>query len=255
MDPVTLAALAGLALVDSTSLGTLVLPLLLLLAPRVDVRRYAAYLAVVGGLYAALGVALVLGAGALRDVVLDLGDVTWLRWVQLVVGVVLLAAGAVGDKVLEWWRRRPGHGGRQPDGTGGPGGPDEPEEGTDRAGTWAERLVGPDASYRAVVGVALAAVLVEVASMLPFLAAVGLVTAADLPVVGTVGVVAAYAVVMVAPALLLLGVRLALRDRVEAPLARLAAWLRRVTDGAVYWVLAIVGLLLAGDAAGALGLA
>ncbi|WP_447644261.1 GAP family protein [Nocardioides zeae] len=245
MDPVTLAALAGLALVDSTSLGTLVLPLLLLLAPRVDVRRYAAYLAVVGGLYAALGVALVLGAGALRDVVLDLGDVTWLRWVQLVVGVVLLAAGAVGDKVLAWWRRRPGHAERA---SGGP------REGADRAGTWAERLVGPDASYRAVVGVALAAVLVEVASMLPFLAAVGLITAADLPVVGTVGIVAAYAVVMVAPALLLLGVRLALRDRVEAPLARLAAWLRRVTDGAVYWVLAVVGLLVAGDAAGALGL-
>lgn len=245
MDPVTLAALAGLALVDSTSLGTLVLPLLLLLAPRVDVRRYAAYLAVVGGLYAALGVALVLGAGALRDVVLDLGDVTWLRWVQLVVGVVLLAAGAVGDKVLAWWRRRPGHAERA---SGGP------REGADRAGTWAERLVGPDASYRAVVGVALAAVLVEVASMLPFLAAVGLITAADLPVVGTVGIVAAYAVVMVAPALLLLGVRLALRDRVEAPLARLAAWLRRVTDGAVYWVFAVVGLLVAGDAAGALGL-
>lgn len=240
MDPVTLAALAGLALVDSTSLGTLVLPLLLLLAPRVDVRRYAAYLAVVGGLYAALGVALVLGAGALRDVVLDLGDVTWLRWVQLVVGVALLVAGAVGDKVLEWWRRRPGHGGR--------------DETGDRAGSWAGRLVGPDASYRAVVGVALAAVLVEVASMLPFLAAIGLITAADLPVVGTVGTVAAYAVVMVAPALLLLGVRLVLRDRVEAPLARLAAWLRRVTDGAVYWVLAIVGLLVAGDAATALGL-
>ena len=239
MDPVTLAALVGLALVDSTSMGTLVLPLLLLLAPRVDVRRYAAYLAVVGGLYAAVGVALVLGAGALRDVVLDLGDLTWLRWAQLVVGVALLAAGAVGDKVLEWWRRRPGH---------------EPGDSADRAGTWAERLVGPDASYRVVVGVALAAVLVEVASMLPFLAAVGLITAADLPVVGTVGVVAAYALVMVAPALLLLGVRLALRDRVEAPLARLAAWLRRVTDGAVYWVMAIVGLLLAGDAAAALGL-
>nr|WP_275940843.1 GAP family protein [Nocardioides zeae] len=227
-------------MVDSTSLGTLVLPLLLLLAPRVDVRRYAAYLAVVGGLYAAVGVALVLGAGVLRDVVLDLGDVTWLRWAQLVVGVALLAAGAVGDKVLAWWRRRTGHG--------------EPGQPGNRAGTWAERLVGPDASYRAVVGVALAAVLVEVASMLPFLAAVGLITAADLPVVGTVGVVAAYALVMVAPALLLLGVRLALRDRVEAPLARLAAWLRRVTDGAVYWVLAIVGLLLAGDAAGALRL-
>ncbi|MDQ1105980.1 GAP family protein [Nocardioides zeae] len=238
MDPVTLAALAGLALVDSTSLGTLVLPLLLLLAPRVDVRRYAAYLAVVGGFYAAVGVTLVLGAGALRDLVLDLGDLTWLRWAQLVVGVVLLAAGAVGDKVLAWWRRRPGH---------------APEQPADRAGTWAERLVGADASYRVVVGVALAAVLVEVASMLPFLAAIGLITAADLPVVGTVGVVAAYALVMVAPALLLLAVRLALRDRVEAPLARLAAWLRRVTDGAVYWVLAIVGLLLAADAASALG--
>lgn len=236
MDPLTLLGLVGLALVDSTSIGTLVLPLVVLLAPRVHVGRYLVLLGTVAGFDAAVGIVLVLGGGAIASAV-DLGDALWLRWVQLVVGVVLLAAGIAGDKVLAWWRGVRGTPRR------------------DRAGGWASRLVGEDASYGTVVAVGLGAALVEVASMLPFLAAAGIIAAAGLPAAGAAGVVVAYAAVMVLPALVLLGARLLAGPRVEAPLARFSAWLGSKTEGAIYWVLAIVGFLVAGDAYGALSAA
>lgn len=81
---------------------------------------------------------------------------------------------------------------------------------------------------------------------------VGLITAADLPVVGWVPVVLGYCVVMVLPALVLLGARRALDQRLRGPLARLSAFLDRHTGNAVLWVCAIVGFLVLGDAAGAI---
>ncbi|MDF9717298.1 GAP family protein [Nocardioides sp. ChNu-99] len=253
MDLVTLGLLAGLALVDSTSIGTLVLPLVLLTAPRVDVRRYLVFLGTVGGFYALVGIGLVLGADAAVRLLAEVGDLTWLRWVELVVGGVLLTAGLVGDLVLARVRRW-----RAPRGAvgGAVGGAvaGEPAATPRRTASWRSRLVGPGASYRVVVGVGLAAALVEVASMLPFLGAVGIITAADLPLAASVGVVVAYALVMVAPALLLLAGRLALGSRVEGPLARFSGWLERVTSGASWWVFAVVGLLLVGDASRAFDL-
>ncbi|MDO9378197.1 MAG: GAP family protein [Nocardioidaceae bacterium] len=230
------AGLVGLALVDSTSIGTLVLPLLMLLSPRVHVGRFVAYLATVAGFYAAVGLALVAGAGWLVDVASGLAENRPLRQAQLVVGVAMLAVGIFGDP-RRWFGRRP---------------PPRADAAPDRASRWRDRLVGPDATYAAVMGVGLLAALVEVASMLPFLAAVGIITAADLPVVAWVPVVLAYTLVMVLPALVLLGVRLALGSRLERPLARLSGWLTRQSGNALYWALAIVGILLAQDASSAL---
>ncbi len=62
MDLVLLAGLAGLALVDSTSFGTLVIPLVLLVQPRVQAARIAVYLATIGTFYLALGLVLLGGA-------------------------------------------------------------------------------------------------------------------------------------------------------------------------------------------------
>lgn len=234
MDLITIAALAGLALVDSTSVGTLVLPLLMLVAPRVDPKRYGVFLATVAGFYAVVGIELVLGAGAVATVLRDAGDLTWLRWVQLVLGLGLFAFGVAGDKLLAWVR------------------PKRDGEAPKRTDVWGARLIGAQAPYSVVVTIALAAALVEVASMLPFLAAVGIVTAADLPAAASVGVVVAYSAVMVLPAVLLLGVRLGLAGRIEGALARFSAWLAKLTEGAIYWVCAIVGFVVAGDAFGAL---
>jgi hypothetical protein len=65
-------------------------------------------------------------------------------------------------------------------------------------------------------------------------------------------VLAGYVVVMVLPALVLLGVRLAGGQRLEPRLGRLEAWLTKRTSGASAWVVGIIGVLVGLDAVGAL---
>jgi hypothetical protein len=232
VDLTALLGLLALALVDSTSMGTLVLPLLMLLAPRVHVGRFCVYLATVAGFYAIVGIALVAGAQWLVDVGSELGQSRPLRWAELVAGSAMFAIGVFGDP-RSWFGRRRAEGEERPDA---------------RTAQWRERLIGPQASYGAVVGVGVVAALIEVGSMLPFLAAVAVITSAGLPVVGWVSVVLAYVVVMVLPALVLLALRVSLGHRVEGSLARISGWLGRHTGNALYWALAIVGFVLMGDA-------
>lgn len=230
-----LLGLVGLALVDSTSIGTLVLPVLLLLAPRPHVGRFLAYLGTVAGFYAVVGLALVAGAARLLEVGAVLGDLRALRWAELVLGAALLAVGVLGDPRGWFGRARAAR-------------PDR-----SRTGRWRERLSGEEATYGAVVTVGLLAALVEVGSMLPFLAGVGLITSAGLPPPAVVLVVLGYVLVMVLPALVLLAGRLLLGRRVQGPLDRLAGWMDRHAGGAGLWAAAIVGLLLLQDARLALG--
>ncbi|MFI5839301.1 GAP family protein [Catenuloplanes sp. NPDC051500] len=225
MDLLTLAGLAGLALIDSTSIGTLVIPIWMLLSPKVRASRFLVYLATVAVFYAIVGVILVLGAEAATAAFAGLSGARWVAWVQLALGVGLFA----------WSFRFDGKKG-------------------DRSGRWRDRLAGEDATIPAMVGLGLGAAALEVATMLPYLAAVGLITAADLPVAGWLATLGGYVLVMIVPALLLGGLRLLAGHRAQVPLERLGAWLARHTAGALGWVLGIAGFLLARDAAFRLGL-
>lgn len=229
-----LAALVGLALVDSTSFGTFVLPLMMLLSPRVRTRNVVVHLATLGVFYFGVGVLLLLGAEAAVDAVGPLLESRVARVAQLVLGVALVVVSYVIDpKVAAKRRTRRG----LP--------PAEPSP-------WRRRALGADATLPVAVGVALAAGAVEVASMLPYLGAVGLIVASDVSTGTQLGVLAGYVVVMILPALVLLGVRLAAGRRLEPKLARLEAWLTRRTSGASAWVVGIIGVLIALDAVGAL---
>ena len=89
-----LLSLVGLALVDSTSVGTLVLPLWLMLAPgRVRVGRILTFLGAVAGCYLLIGVLLLLGAARLTGPFGAALDSTGGRVLQLVVGGVLVVLG------------------------------------------------------------------------------------------------------------------------------------------------------------------
>lgn len=226
----TLGFLAGLALVDSTSVGTLLIPLWMLLAPEIRVRQFLVYLATVAGFYLAVGVLLTTGAGALSALADGVSDNDVLSWIQLVFGGLLVAASFWFDPKRV--RRRRARRGRP-----------------DPAELWQARLAAARASYRTTVGLGIAAAGIEVASMLPYLAAIGLITAADVSPAVWLPVLAGYVVIMVLPALLLLGIRLAVRRRAEAVLQWLSVWLARHMDGVLSWVLAIIGILLARDAA------
>ena len=88
--------------------------------------------------------------------------------------------------------------------------------------------------------------------MLPYLAAIGILTNADLEPWPRAGVLAAYCLVMVLPALVLLGVRLVAHRWVAPVLARLGTWLERAGAEATAWAIGIVGFLLARNALGRL---
>lgn len=258
MDAALLLTLAALALVDSLSVGTLVIPLLLMLAPRVRPGRIVLYLVVIAAFYLAVGIAALAGFEAVADGARALLESTPGRIAQLLVGVALLVGSffiGSGDK--------PGTVALAPTPTvvvhAGEGTAHTPHAGgpaarPGRIARWRDRLVDDDAHAGVVVAVALGAGAVELATMLPYLAAMGSLVDSPLPLEGRLLALVAYCAVMVAPAALLLLVRLVAARVVEAPLRRLAAWLEREGPETTAWIVGIVGFLIARGAASELGL-
>lgn len=234
MTVAALAGLAGLALVDSTSFGTLVLPLMMLLAPQVRTRNLVVYLVTIAVFYFGVGLALLAGARAAVAAIGPALQTTPAQIGQVALGVGLVVMSFVIDPKLVARRRAR---------RGLP--PKEP-------GAWRRRALGRDATIPTVMGIALLAGLVEVASMLPYLAAVGILVAAALPYWTQVVILAGYVAVMVAPVLVLWCLRRAAATRIGPKLRRLEAWMQRQTGSATAWVVGILGFLLAANAAAAL---
>ncbi|PWK79506.1 Sap-like sulfolipid-1-addressing protein [Lentzea atacamensis] len=209
------AALAGLALLDSTSIGTLFIPIWLMLTPgRLRLSRFGVYLGTITVFYFAVGVLIVLGASQVMDHL----DSRLALWIQLVIGVFLFVISFRFD------------GRKKPD-----------------TGKWQNRL-NANGSAVALAGVAVLAGVVELATMLPYLGAIGMMSAADLGL-GQVGLLlAGYCLVMIVPAVLLLGGRLALRDRIEPFLTRISTWFAEKGASTTGWILGIAGFLVARDA-------
>jgi divalent metal cation (Fe/Co/Zn/Cd) transporter len=113
-------------------------------------------------------------------------------------------------------------------------------------------LSSESGSGAALATLAVAAGLVEVATMLPYLAALGLIGTQGpaWPVSGLW--ILAYCLVMIAPALVLTAARVLAARLVERPLGRLDAWLTRNAATTTAWVAGIVGFLVARDAIGRL---
>ncbi|WP_419705781.1 GAP family protein [Promicromonospora sp. NFX87] len=265
-----IGALAVLALIDSTSFGTLLIPVWLLMSPgRVRVGRMLVYLGSIAGFYALVGLAILLGAGALSDTLSTLSDTRPFLVAQLVLGVALFA----------WSFKLEPVGGKKPtepaagtsvaagtadgaaDGTATAGAangqvaaPPVTEPGrSGRLSRWRERVLSSESgSGRALAALAIGAGLVEVATMLPYLAALGLIgtQGPGWPVSGLW--ILGYCVVMIAPALVLTAARVFASRLVERPLGRLDAWLTKNAASTTAWVVGIIGFLVARDAIGRL---
>jgi cytochrome c biogenesis protein CcdA len=220
-------SLVVLALLDSTSIGTLFIPVLLMLRPgRLRAAPLLGYLATIAVFYLALGIAIALGAGPLvARAGSALGPAG--HWLELVAGVALFALSFRFDPK----RRRPDAGRR-----------------------WTERVHRAVDSPRALAVLALTAGLLEAATMFPYLGAIALLAGAGLGAGGTAAVLAGYCVVMVLPALVLLALRRTLSARITPVLERLNGWFEKHAVGATGWILAIVGFMLAADGATQLGL-
>lgn len=220
--------LAGLALIDSTSAGTLVLPVFLMMLPGVRASRVLLHLVTISVFYFGVGIAMLLGAHSLVTSWGSALDSRAAYVLQLVIGIAMFAAS---------WFVDPGKKNAE---RAQHGLPPEPSR-------WERRLAG-NSGAAAVVVVALLAGIAELAMMLPYLGAVGIITASGMPLAARAGVLAGYVALMCAPALVVLGIRLTVARHAEEGLQRLRNWLARQSAASVPWVLGILGFLLAGNA-------
>ena len=239
-----LAPLVLLALIDSTSFGTLLIPLWLMLAPgRPRPGRILLFLGTVAACYLVLGIALLLGVSTLLDTLQETGNSQPLRVAQLVVGIGLMALGVL----MEPWTK-----------AGKERRVARRAEKLARSGPslqmrMRERSIDASAPVGAVIVLALTAAVIEAASMIPYLAAIGFLTASELSLAGRGAVLFGYCLVMITPALLLLAARLLLHDYVAPILTKLEALLSRNANEAMAWVIFFVGLYMAGESLNALG--
>lgn len=231
--------LTVLALLDSTTFGTLLIPVWLLMTPgRVRAGRLLIYLGTVSGAYALIGVALLLGAQVLRDRIAELlaGVVTSPPGLAVLtlLGLGLIVYSEYLDPMTAAGKQRRDRRRRA-----------QAEAGQGRLVTWRARVMSEKTAHPGpLVGLAGAAVALEVATMLPYLTGISLIGAygPDLP--ASAGWVAYYCVVMVLPALIALVLRL-VADRAVAPLLeRLEQFLSRHSAGMAAWAIGILGVVL-----------
>ncbi|MGU3645120.1 GAP family protein [Microbacterium sp. C23T] len=261
--------LGVLALLDGLSVGTLLVPIFLLLAPgRTPVGRVLLYLGTIATFYLAVGILFMLGLVNLVDVAQGFLSSPAGQIVRLVAGAALLLVAFL---VGRGSARAPGSGAtgepvRVSPVTGLPVGVTAPatvaaapsetarSEPSARLVRWRDRLLAPEASRGAVMAVAVGAGVVEVATMLPYLVAMGMLAEAPLGMPVRIAALAGYCAVMILPAVVLLVLRVVAAPVVERPLGRLAAWMERTGRENTAWILGIVGFLVARGAATELGL-
>ncbi len=248
------ASLAVLALIDATSIGTLVIPVWLVLRAksRGNLRPALGYLGVVGSFYLAVGLLLLGGVDLVSKEFTGalLGSSTF-RW-----AVLLLGAG-----MLAWsFRKNPDKAtaasGAVPAGAGA----GRPAAETGRApapargaahqagpgseGRWARRLDAALASPWGIAGLGVTAGLLELPTMLPYLGAIGLLTQSPYPLPAQSGLLVLYCLVMLLPAAVVIGIRAVAGPRVQGPLGRLSAWLAKSSSQWLPWVVGILGFLM-----------
>jgi len=216
MELALLGTLGILALIDATSLGTLGVPVFLLTA-RTSINRILLFLGTITIFYFFVGIAIMLGLGALVDAVFsDVADALGTRGQ----GIAMIVAGGGLYLLSEWLERRRKN---------------QPER------SW----VPSDDKARTFVMLALAAGLIEVATMVPYLSAIGILVTADISVGVRVLTLIGYTVLMVVPALLLIGSSLLLGRVMRPVLDRLGNWIRRNADTMLSWGVGAVGVILA----------
>lgn len=236
MDATSLGALAVLALIDSTSFGTLLIPIWLLTAPgRLRIGRLAVYLGTVTLAYFVLGVLLLFGAGALLAAYSGIQHTPAFLIAQFVVGVALVIVSSVMDSKKARARAA------EREGSGG-----------GRLLRWRGRIMGGGeagaGSMTALIALAFTAVMIEAASMLPYLAGIGIITAQGPGWPGSALLLAGYCLVMIAPAILLTLGRLLAHKVLERSLRTIERWLSKHATSTTAWIIGIVGFILAARA-------
>ncbi|WP_342316053.1 GAP family protein [Lysobacter sp. FW306-1B-D06B] len=204
----------GLAVIDSINPSALAVALWWLARPGAT-SRLLAYIAGIFVAYLSMGIALMLGAGAVVRRFGDALDHPVVLAVQLAIGLSLFAYAVLAPKVSV------------------------------AADTQREPRVG------GLLGMALlgaTVTLVELTTALPYFAAVALMTAEGIAATRWLPLLLVYNLIFVAPPLLLVGLNLAFGRHLQG---RFAHWRVRLQAGAReagLWVMAMAGIALSGDA-------
>ncbi|MDO9477300.1 MAG: GAP family protein [Pseudohongiella sp.] len=228
-----LISLIGLALIDSTSIGTLLIPIWLLLDHRqVRASSMMIYLLTIAGLYLLMGIAIMLGADLLANAespapfneAHPTNSITSLLVLiaQLAIGIGLFVISFRFDS------SKPGA--------------------SSRIERWKQKAADATTSVRFLMGLALFAALAEVATMLPYLGAIALIATAQLPWHLVFALMLAYCLLMILPAMVLLVLRMLLGERIRPMLIKVDRWITQNAASALGWVLGIAGFLIASDA-------
>jgi hypothetical protein len=270
-------SLALLALIDGLSVGTLLIPVFLLLHPgRVHARRILLYLVTIAAFYLLVGLLFLWGLVNLVDVASDFLASPAGLIIRLLVGGALLITAFVmptGDKsaaaaspsaslsasasVLPGTDLPTAYEASGSSITTPPPAPAAVAEPRARAGRitrWRERLLDPRTRGTAVMAVAVAAGLVEVATMLPYIVAMTMLADAGIDTPLRVLSLVGYCALMILPAVVLLVLRLVAAPLAQRPLERFAAWMERTGAENTAWIIGIIGFLIARSAATELGL-
>ncbi|MCK2035118.1 GAP family protein [Microbacterium sp. SSW1-49] len=281
-------SLAVLALLDGLSVGTLLIPVFLLLSPgRVRAGRILLYLVTIAAFYLLIGLLFLWGLVNVVDVAADFLSSPLGLVIRLVVGAALLITAFVMPTGSSTGTGRqtvaPVPPARISPGTGMSVNAAAPTAGVDapptvastpptaahpadtgpavprtsspgRVTRWRERLLDPRTRATAVMGVAIAAGLVEVATMLPYIVAMTMLADAGVSTPLRVLSLVGYCVLMIVPALVLLVLRLVAARLVQRPLERFAAWMERTGAENTAWIIGIIGFLIARSAATELGI-
>ncbi|MCQ4618952.1 GAP family protein [Corynebacterium sp. CCUG 59401] len=210
-------SLVGLALLDSLSIGTLVIPLALILLWRsVRVPALAAYLLTVATVYFALGVAMLLGFTGLSSYVERIIDTPVFPWITLILGAILAIYGIFGPDPV---KPAPG---------------ELPKQLTKSIQTSLPRMI--------ILG--LGASLTEAATMLPYIAAMGIISDWDTPMAGQLIAIAAYCGVMIAPTVILTAIALVAGQKFFPRLETAIPRLQYEAKVTLLWIAAIVGIYM-----------
>ena len=277
-------SLAILALIDGLSVGTLLIPVFLLLHPgRVRAGRILLYLVTIAAFYLLVGLLFLWGLVNLVDVASDFLASPAGLTIRLLVGGALLITAFVmptGDKAAKAsaataaaqaaassrFSAQPGAPAAQDAGSSAEMAPPPPAivtgvgtgmETAPRPGRitrWRERILDPRTRGTAVMAVAVAAGLVEVATMLPYIVAMTMLADAGIGTPLRVLSLVGYCALMILPALVLLILRIVAAPLVQKPLERFAAWMERTGAENTAWIIGIIGFLIARSAATELGL-
>ncbi|WKK60512.1 GAP family protein [Corynebacterium sp. P3-F1] len=221
----TLLPLIGLALLDSLSIGTLVIPLALILVWRsVRVPALATYLLTVAAVYFALGVAMLLGFTGLSSYVERITDTPVFPWITLILGALLAIYGIFA-----------------------------PDPVKPAPGELPKQLNKPiHTSVPKMIALGLGASLTEAATMLPYIAAMGIISDWDTPIAGQVAAIAAYCGIMVAPTVILAAIALVAGQRFFPRLEKAVPRLQYEAKVTLLWIAAIVGIYMVANSVGAI---